>query len=362
MEASLARENQSYVINPKGSTFCADLKLEKTRRHDAGVVLALERAYAYLEQFCSQITTQAEQASFDLPIRQYGVYKGLVPREYQLNRRVEADAYTLRLDFSLKSEENGVFEYLLSDKDTSFLADLRKDGVKVLASRIVGLNTDSQRVMFELEGKIPVQLKFKADVRAGSVALCLSNFDMLGTHCYVLKPEQITDEFLHQMGRFILRRHNSFLKETLVVNSYEPVRDDDQTSCNPILSVSEVKSADILEFEVADLFTRKKVVLRYHNREQFFDSRRAACHIGRKYPADIIIRSRYVSRDHATLGLHDHQFLLHDHSRNGIYIKPTGRKMIHLHNARYRLEGSGVFCVGETVTSDHPDLVTYEVT
>lgn len=359
----MAREKQSHLMNTEGSTFCAGLNLDvKTRRHDAGVVQALARTHAYLEQFCDQIRAKEKQVSFDLPIRQYGVYRGLIQQEYELKRKIEADVYTICLSFSLQSKENGVFEYLQAEKDTRFLAGLRKDGVKVLASRIVGLNTDSQRVTFELEGKIPVQLEFKADVRTGSVALCLSNFDMLGTRCYVLSPEQVTDEFLDQMGRFILRRHNAFLKETLVINSYESVRDDDQTTCNPILPASKVKSADILEFEVADLFVRKKLVIRCHNREQIFDSSRAACHIGRKYPADIIIRSRFVSRDHATLGLHDNQFLLHDHSRNGIYIKPAGRKMIHLHNAQYRLEGSGVFCVGETLTPGHRDLVTYEVT
>jgi hypothetical protein len=358
----LAREKQSFVMNSAGSTFCAGMELDvKTQRHDAGVILALARTHASLEQFCSQ-AVQESPITFDLPIRQYGVFKGLIQQQYELHRRVEAGTYNLRLNFSLQRVEKGVFEYFQADKDTSFLACLRKDGVKVLASRVVGLNTDSQRVLFELEGKVPVQLEFKADVRAGSVALCLSNFDMLGTRCYVLKPEQITDEFLHQLGLFILRRHNSFLKETLVVNSYEPVRDDDQTSCNPILSEIEVKSADILEFEVAELFVRKKVILRYHDREQLFDSRRAACHIGRKYPADIIIRSRFASRDHATLGLHDNRFLLHDHSRNGIYIKPAGRKMIHVHNTQYRLDGRGVFCVGETVHPNHPDLVSYEVT
>jgi len=357
----LTSERQSCVVNPQGRTFSADLDT-KTRRHDTGVVLALARTHAYLEQFCSQIATETGQVCVDLPIRQYGVYKGLIQQDYELNRWVEADAYTLRLNFSLKNEENGVFEYLQAEKDTRFLAGLRKDGIRVLASRLVGLNTDSQRVMFELEGKIPVQLEFKADVHAGSVALCLSNFDMLGTRCYVLKPEQITDEFLHQMGRFILRRKNSFLNETLVVESYEPVRDDEQTSCNPVLLASEIKNADILEFDVAELFIRKTVVLRHHDQEQLFDSRRAACHIGRKYPADIIIRSRFVSRDHATLGLHDNQFLLHDHSRNGIYIKPAGQKMIHLHNAQYKLEGSGVFCVGETIVPDHPDIISYEVT
>ena len=266
----MTSKKQPCVVNPEGRAFGADLALDaKTRRHDAGVVLALARTHAYLEQFCSQIATEREQVCVDLPIRQYGVYKGLIQQDYELNRWVEADAYNLRLNFSLKNEENGVFEYLQVERDTSFLASLRKDGIRVLASRLVGLNTDSQRVIFELEGKIPAQLEFKADVHAGSIALCLSNFDMLGTRCYVLKPEQITDAFLHQMGQFILRRQNSFLKDTLVVDGYESVRDDEQTSCNPVLLASEVKRADILEFEVAKLFIRKTVVLRYHDREQF---------------------------------------------------------------------------------------------
>jgi hypothetical protein len=107
---------------------------------------------------------------------------------------------------------------------------------------------------------------------------------------------------------------------------------------------------------------RKRVVLRYRGQEQRFDSSYAACHLGRKYPADIIVRSRFVSRDHATMGLHENQFVLHDHSRNGIYIQPEGQEMIHLNHGRYRLEGRGVFCLGETSTSSHPDLICYEVT
>ncbi len=359
---SLAHEKQSYLMDSEGSASCAGLKQDAgIYQHDAGVVLALARTHVYFEQFCRQIEARSKYVRFDLPIRQYGIYNGLIQQDYQLSQQVDADTYSICLNFSLQNEQNGIFEYPLVERNTHFLVGLRKDGVKVIASRILGMDTHSQRVMFELEGKIPVQMEFKANARTGSVALCVSNFDTLGTRCYVLKPEQITDEFLHQLGECILRRHKSFLKNTLVVDSYEPVRDDAQTCCNPVLAVSEVKSADILKFELADRSTRRKVILRYHDQEQLFDSRRTVCHLGRKYPADIIIRSRFVSRDHATLGFHNDRFLLHDHSRNGIYIKPTGRKMIHLYNAQYRLEGSGVFCVGEIITPNHPDLVHYEV-
>jgi hypothetical protein len=360
----LAYENQPYLVSSEGSTFCAaGQRLDTlTRRHDAGVALAMARARTYLEEFCTLNASNIGHGCIDLPIRQYGTFKGLAQKDFKLNRRIEANTYKLSLDFCLYSDEKGIFEYFQAERDTSFLlASLRKDGVKVLASRIVGLNTDSQRVRFELEGLVRAKVEFKADVGTGVIALCITNFDTLGTRCYVLRPEQITDKFLHQMGRFVLRQSNTFLDESLIVNSYEPIRDDELTSCNPVISANVPKSADILAFEQADLFASKRVVLRYRDREQVFDSRRAACHLGRKYPADVVIRSRFVSRDHATLGVRGSQFILHDHSRNGIYIKPAGRKMIHLHNAQYRLEGRGVFCVGELITKGHPDLVSYEV-
>lgn len=331
-----------------------------TLQLDGGTVLALARTHAYLEQFCSHTATQSNKVSIDLPIRQYGVFTGLIQQDYELGRHNQSDAHIVRLNFSLYHPQKGLFQHFQAENDMNFLAALREDGVKVLASRMVGLNTPSQRVIFELEGNIPVQLEFRADMRAGSVALCMTNFDMLGTRCYTLKPEQITAEFLRQMGRFLLRRHNSFLKDTLAISSNAADRDDKQSVRNPAPARAQ-KSAEILEFEVADLFARKQVVLRYHDKEQCFDSSRATCRLGRKFPADILIRSRFASRDHATLGMYENQFLLHDHSSNGIYIKPEGREMIHVHNGPYRLEGRGVFCLGEAISDNNPDLIVYEV-
>ncbi|HHJ20614.1 MAG TPA: FHA domain-containing protein [Gammaproteobacteria bacterium] len=338
-----------------------DVEVDKsdytTLQTGASVVIALTRIYTYLDELSRQLSQASNRVMVDLPIHEYGVYQSLEQKDYQLSQISGADQPRVAFSFHLVSDRALKVEYYFDDEEARVIPRLKEDGVRILSSQITGAGSEHQKITFELAGDIPVQLQFEGDLVKDEITLSLTNFESLGVQSYLIHPNRVSDDFLKQLGRLLLRKRSSFLKETEVLS------DPSRTSPREYETVTmvEPQSADILEFEVSRLLSRKRVILRYQRQEHHFDVDDPVCYLGRKFPADIQIRSRFVSREHASVIYQDSGFIIRDNSSNGTFVQPEGRPMIQVHNGTYPLENRGIISLGETIYPDNPDLVYYEI-
>jgi hypothetical protein len=63
-----------------------------------------------------------------------------------------------------------------------------------------------------VEKKVPVVLKFNADIENSCITLWIRNFGSLGTRKFILFPSQISEQFLDSLGRYVMREIESFIK------------------------------------------------------------------------------------------------------------------------------------------------------
>lgn len=174
---------------------------------------ALDRAYRYLDAFCRHVNALAPA----------------VDRTYRFdNRCVFAD---LRWqDANVKSRKNGLSEFALLDfvafrvrlaapnpvsvsvswnridafKKEMHVLDLRTaegmdlDGVLEKDERIVRLAAD-----------FPVQITFGANYESGRIDILSRNLERFGIAAFVCSPEDVTQEFMDDLGRFLLARSNT---------------------------------------------------------------------------------------------------------------------------------------------------------
>jgi hypothetical protein len=188
-------------------------RTEKEAANAKALHQALDRTYRYLDTFCRHVNALAPA----------------IDRPYRFdNRCVFGD---LRWqDANVKSRKNSLLESALLDfvafrvrlaapapvtvlvgwhrldafKKEMHILDLRTaegmdlDGVVEKDERVVRLAAD-----------FPVQVTFGANYESGRIDILSRNLERFGIAAFVCNPEDITQDFLDNFGRFLLARSNN---------------------------------------------------------------------------------------------------------------------------------------------------------
>ncbi|HFD87737.1 MAG TPA: FHA domain-containing protein [Gammaproteobacteria bacterium] len=341
--------------NPRASE-----KEDPTLLYEAAVVVALQRIHDYLNSSIGVFEKHA--SSFAIPVYGLGQLAGLEQREFSVQQTARGENLEVTLSFLLVRDENGNFLIPHEDESEQQLVKmLMNEGVRVIGSQVLGGSGNERQLRLEIKADIPVSLRFEADSEEGVVKLSMHNFETLGVDRYVIQPEQVNKEFLHQLGRLVTRRKNVFLQNTMAVPGNYPVESLPSDREGGFDEAATGQQAEIIDFDPITLTGKKEIILSYRDMAFSFDRHRPVCQFGRKFPAEILVRSRYVSRTHATLRYIDNQFIFEDHSANGTFIKMGSRAVTFLHHESLRLKGNGVISLGVSITSEKRDLIFFEV-
>jgi len=98
---------------------------------------------------------------------------------------------------------------------------------KALQHQVRERRNDSHQLtgaQFTVKASVTAKFAFEADIENASIKLTYSNFDQYGSISHVLKPEDVNDDFFDELGRFILRENNDFLKENVADDVREQIR------------------------------------------------------------------------------------------------------------------------------------------
>ena len=348
----------------KGVTTRGREREDATLLYDAAAMVALQKISDYLDRNLEVFRDPARAPTVAIPLRDYGSVDGLQPRSHRLRHAVRDTNIELKLSFDYERDGNARFTIprpLVTESELA--AQFRRDGLTLVSSRVRGAEADRQELLFELRGRIPASISFEADSENGVLRLELINIGAVGRERYLVKPEQVDAEFLHQLGRFVMHRRNAFLQETMLVTQGYPLaaeREAEEADDAPD-TVSLLPAADVIDFDPITFTGKREIVLSYRDMTLSFDRYRSECLFGRKFPADIQVRSRYVSRAHATLRFVKNQFVFEDHSANGTFVRIEGKGVRFLHHESMRLRRSGVISLGVSVTSEKRDLIFFEV-
>ncbi len=336
---------------------------ESTLLYDAAALVALQKITDYLDRNLDAFRDSRHANPVSVALYDYGSIDGLVARDHRLTHEVRGSNIELRLSFRYQRADSARFSIphpMVSEQE--LVRQLRHDGLKLISSRVHGADPAQQALTFEVRGEIPASIGFEADSEEGVLRLELVNVGVLGRERYLVKPEQVDAEFLNQLGRFIMRRRNAFLQETMLVSQGYPLAAEAEQEIDESPdTVSLTPAADVIDFDPITFTGKREIVLSYRDMTLSFDRYRAECLFGRKFPADIQVRSRFVSRSHATLRFVKNQFVFEDHSSNGTFIRIEGKGVRFLHHESMRLRRSGVISLGVSIASEKRDLIYFEV-
>lgn len=333
---------------------------DSTLQYDAVALVALQKVTDYLERNLDVFRDARRAPTVAIPIHEYGIIEGMRPEGHALGHQVRGSNIELRLSFYYHCEGDSCFtipQPVVSERE--LLRQLRQDNLMLVSSRVRGRSENRQALTFEIKREIPAHIAFEVDGVNGVLRLELMNVRALGKERYLIKPEQVDAEFLNQLGRFVMHRHNAFLQESMLVAQGYPLSAEETEDMPDTASLR--PAAEVLDFDPLTFTGKREIVLSYRDMSLSFDRHRSECLFGRKFPADIQVRSRYVSRAHATLRFIKDQFVFEDHSANGTFIRQEGKGAKYLQHESMRLRGRGVISLGVSITSGKHDLIYFEV-
>jgi len=131
-----------------------------------------------------------------------------------------------RIPFRYSCESNETLKLSVEGnrKLAIIIEELDRIGLKYQCKKQRDANNEVFGGEIELKAAIPVSITFEGILETSSIQLTLKNYDSLACSHTFINPEQIDEEFLDQLGLFILRKENNFMKKELTEEEKEIFR------------------------------------------------------------------------------------------------------------------------------------------
>ena len=190
----------------------------------AEVIPRLTQIYSYLNELISHLNVVKPETAVAYPLKGYGTLEKLTQGNYKLTTDSRDDTGRVTLAFTCvgngdvsfnvegKPQVERLREYLSACNMQFTSREYRDDRHNLISA------------LFNVEAKVPVLFNFKLAEDKTTINLSIRNFEGLGTRIYRLQPEQIDTQLLDQMGRYLLRSDNHFVRLDITEEEREKLR------------------------------------------------------------------------------------------------------------------------------------------
>jgi hypothetical protein len=342
-----------------------DLEQEKDDTHQNSVRQEkIEQLFDQVEQWLRSFTTALNQIgdelSIDYTIPDVGVMPELKQGNYSVLRGTRGVIPPVQLLFTLYNDKAPTFQIENELQAESLIEELKSSGFEFHSVRRVKNDNGGKTTICTIQPSVPVRIDFLADDRLESVVIRIRNFDHPGVIMHHVNADQITEEFLENLGRYLLHQTTSFMRQNVSLEIRQQLRERIEREAREKERGSGAKKS--LGKRLKGLFKREaKLKFTYHGKELVIESSDTPYMVGRAKDCNLKVMAHHVSRHHFLIVFQNGRFILEDSSRNGTYIKPYNGRELLIKNERIGLSGKGFLCPGAPASEDQEHLVHYEV-
>lgn len=317
--------------------------------HHSEVTNSLEKIHEYLNFFLEQLQIVNPTIEISLEVNDTGIINGLIPRNYRLHTENTFNQLSVGFSFTLQCSQQHC--YLSNTYEAE--RDKLKNKLRHLGLDINSHSNDN----IELNGQISSSLVFRSNYPRQLINLSINNLLSSELQTHEIDPDNINDDFLNQLGNYILQHKNDFIKNIVQQEkSSENIQAYINEQDEPEPTLTEMMDSSLVNNLFKD---RQQLYLTYHENIKELNARDVEISLGRSSKCNLIIESDCASRQHASLVYRRGKFIVSDKSTNGTFIKPQGNKEIYIHQEDYPLSGSGFISLGESISVDNEHLIYY---
>lgn len=236
-------KNQSEVLK-------ADEAKEKQRQ--AGLLKFYQenlhpkmlQLYTFLNELTEHLNYIKTETKVSYPVKPDGSMQEFVQGDYKVTIDSANEVKEINLRYDCRLEEPLIFELENSERILRYTDVLHSYRIEFDRTDNKDSNYELISARFKVAGPIPVNIILQGDVQASSIHLILNNFEKAGVSKHTYKERHITEEFIDDFGKFILRQNPLFLKLDIEDGHKEQIRLNIQADINK--RQQEIEEADRL--------------------------------------------------------------------------------------------------------------------
>jgi hypothetical protein len=151
----------------------------------------------------------------DYEIPGLGILVGMTQSNYEMDKGRSQVLTRIPFRFECKSEDSLRGKVDGASKTSAVIEELNRAGVKYESKLKRDNDNEVYGSTIEVQGYVRVTITFVGVKETGAIELYIKNYDNLTQVHSLLNPDQINDAFLEELGKFILRQPNQFMKHEL---------------------------------------------------------------------------------------------------------------------------------------------------
>ena len=180
--------------------------------------------YKFLNELVEHLNYIKKETKVFYPVLPDGTLQEFEQLDYKVTIDSVNEVKDLNLHFLCNLKEPLVFEIENSERIQRYTDVLHS--YRIEFDRTDNKDSNYQLISSNIKivGPIPVNIILQGDIANSAIHLILNNFDKPGMQKHTFKERHITEEFIDDFGRFILRQNPEFLKLDIDEEQKEKIR------------------------------------------------------------------------------------------------------------------------------------------
>ena len=200
--------------------------------------------YTFLNELIENLNYIKLETKASYPIHPDGSLQEFNQADYNVTIDSSKEVKEINLRFNCYLEKPLVFEVESSERVLRYAEILDSYRIDYDRTDNKDNNYDLIGAKFKVIAPVPVNIILKGDIESSSIHLLLNNFEKSGTSKHTYKERHVTEEFIDDFGKFILRQNPMFLKLHIKDEHVEKIRKNVQEDLKQ--RQAEVEEADRL--------------------------------------------------------------------------------------------------------------------
>ncbi|MDH5445366.1 MAG: hypothetical protein OEY52_07400 [Gammaproteobacteria bacterium] len=188
------------------------------------VLPKLVQIYSYLNDLIKQIEIIKPDVKVNYNLKGYGNLTHLLQDGYELRADSRDNMTNLILGFYCHSDKKVKFQVETRQQVEQQKDYFRQHEIAYSSRDFRDERHEITHAQFSFEPRIRVTMEFQLASDLATIMLIVRNYDGLGINRYQLEPARIDEDFLDELGKYILRRENEFLKLDISEDFRENIR------------------------------------------------------------------------------------------------------------------------------------------
>jgi len=183
------------------------LEIYKTKIHPA-----MTSIYTHVNEVLEHLNFVKPTIMAAYTLTASGIKRDLKQHSYNINTDSSDEMKQIILTFYCTDVDNIEFEVENKKNVEKHIEYLQRHKLQYTSQQYRDDSHEVASAKFNLESKVKVTILIQGDVQNSCIHLNFNNFQGLGLLKRDIQAEQVTEDFLDEMGKYLIRESNDFMK------------------------------------------------------------------------------------------------------------------------------------------------------